>query len=133
MNNLIALYTLLLIFLISPAILFSQSSLTTVSNATEIIANKGKELALTNPDDDQWTYFLNAEKKSYFIDFESISVNLTEILIKNKVGDTIYRDDVFDLPVDTIYEIDLSGFSPGNYTIEVKSFIQSTTKSFTLN
>jgi hypothetical protein len=95
-------------------------------------ANYGNELSLVNPDDEEWTYYLDKEKKMYYIDFEAISVNLTDIVIKNADGGVIYEDEVFDLPVDTIYEIDLTQFSSGRYSIEIKSYTNTTVRKFEL-
>jgi hypothetical protein len=90
------------------------------------------ELSLVNPDDEEWTYYLDEEKKVYYIDFESISVNLTDIIIKDSQGKVVYEDEVFELPVDTIYEIDMNQFAGGRYRIEIKSYTNTTVKEVTL-
>jgi len=66
--------------------------------------------------------FEDAESQAFFIDFESLDVNVNYVLVKNREGDVIWKDRVFDLPVDTIYEIDCSAYQPGRYTVEVQTF-----------
>lgn len=69
-----------------------------------------------------WTFYLDAEKQVYYIDFESINVNLSDITVKNAKGKVVLTDKLWDLPVDTIYELDMKGMNPGKYQIELRSF-----------
>mgnify|MGYP000362622328 CR=1 FL=1 len=41
-------------------------------------------------------------------------MNLSEIVVKNAAGDIVVREDVFDLPVNTIFEIDFSSYNQGD-------------------
>ncbi len=69
-----------------------------------------------------WTFYLDAEKRVYYIDFESINVNLNNLKVKNSKGDVVLSDDLSNLPVDTIYELDMQHMKPGKYHIELRSF-----------
>lgn len=71
---------------------------------------------------DNWSFFGDAENDVLFIDFENLSVNLSDIVIKDQSGATVFSEEVLDLPVNTIFEIDLSTFKNGQYEIELKSF-----------
>ena len=51
------------------------------------------------------TVFQDEENKVYFVDFQSINMNLNEILVKDADGVIMMRDEVTDLPVNSIYEI----------------------------
>ncbi len=123
-----SIFLILCFFSTSP--LLAQTSSKGVNDASEI--DLGVRLTLINPEDEQWTFHLDAQQKIYYIDFESISVNLTDIIIRNSRGDRVYEDEVFDLPVDTIYEIDMSHFPSGQYEIEIKSYTQTIKKSVNL-
>lgn len=72
---------------------------------------------------DEISLFLNEETKTYYIDFEPIQVNISEIVLKNASGAVLYRENVSGLPVNAIYELDMSRYSPGAYRIELHTFI----------
>lgn len=77
---------------------------------------------LTEHTTDNWTFYADEDNKVYYIDFENINFNLSDVVVKNRDGEVVMRDDVLDLPVDTIYEIDLNQYSTGKYLIELRSF-----------
>ena len=95
--------------------LFSQS----VASADD---HRFPTVNLTEIKDDSWSFYTDEENKLYFIDFEKINFNLSEIIVKNESGDVLFRDDVLNLPVDTIYEINLSEYDAGNYEVQLRSF-----------
>ncbi len=96
--------------------LFAQTSATSSDEFT----SKGGELQeLTN---EEWSFFMDEDKQVYYIDFETISVNLNEVIIKNEGGDVVMKDDLWGLPVNTIYELDFSPFEKGEYEVELRSF-----------
>jgi len=47
-------------------------------------------------------------------------------------GEVVLRDQVFDLPVDTIYEIDFNQYGEGTYTIELRSFTDVISRKVTI-
>jgi hypothetical protein len=71
---------------------------------------------------DSWTYFVDEDSQTYYIDFETINVNLSDVIVRDAQGMEVLRDDVLDLPVNTIYELDFSRLASGTYTIELRSF-----------
>ncbi|MCF8246237.1 MAG: hypothetical protein K9J37_05505 [Saprospiraceae bacterium] len=71
---------------------------------------------------DEWTFYLDKENKVYYIDFESINVNLSDIRVLDKDGDIVKSDKLWDLPVNTIYELNISDLKPGNYKVELRSY-----------
>ena len=71
---------------------------------------------------DNWTFYLDSESKVYYIDFETISVNLSDMRLFDEEGHLVREDELWDLPVNTIYEIDFSKYKSGNYQIELRSF-----------
>ncbi len=95
--------------------LFSQS----VASADD---HRIPTMNLTEIKDESWSFYTDDENKLCFIDFETINFNLSEIIVKNENGDILFRDDVLDLPVDTIYEINLSEYETGNYEVQLRSF-----------
>jgi methionine-rich copper-binding protein CopC len=71
---------------------------------------------------DEWTFYLDKENKVYYIDFESISVNLSDLKVFNQDGELVKTDKLWDLPVNTIYELNISDLKPGNYKVELRSY-----------
>jgi hypothetical protein len=70
-----------------------------------------------------WSFYTDRESRILFIDFEKITCNLTGIVVKDKNNKVIFKDDaLWELPVNTIYEVDFSKFTSGDYSVELKSF-----------
>jgi len=66
--------------------------------------------------------YTGGSEKVFYIDFEDLRMNLSEIILKNEQGTVLLKDDVFDLPVNTIYELDLSQYGKGTFEVELRSF-----------
>ncbi len=119
-------------FLLLAALLLTTSIL----SAQEAIPTKNM-MSFTTPSSEAingttQSFFADTGSKVFFIDFQSLSVNLNEIIVKDELGSVILEDKVFDLPVDTIYELDLTKFKRGKYAIELKSFTSTIHKNVTV-
>ncbi len=110
-----SLFAFVLICFISNS-LFAQS----ITNVGE--NSYTSHFTLTELPDENWSFYTDEENQLYFIDFEKINHNLSVIVVKNDDGDILIQDDVLDLPVNTIYEIDLSEYGAGDYHVELRSF-----------
>lgn len=102
-------------------------SLQAQSASTEI-STIYSEILNSNPivEDDDWTYFHDTDNNLFLIDFESLSQNIVEIVLRNKDSNKIvFREDVFDLPVNSIYELDYKNYLKGKYSIELRSFVRT--------
>lgn len=82
--------------------------------------------------DDDWTIYADEENKLYYIDFEKLKVNVNDIIVKNEAGEVLLKENVFNLPVNTIYELDFSHYKPGAYQIELRTFTGSITKKVSI-
>lgn len=69
-----------------------------------------------------WSIYADQESNIYFIDFEQLAINVNTVMVKSTSGQVLWQEDVFDLPVNSIYELDFSSFSAGEYHIELKAF-----------
>ncbi|MCI4647602.1 hypothetical protein, partial [Phaeodactylibacter sp.] len=78
--------------------------------------------SLLNMDTESWSLYSDEENNLYYVDFATLSVNLNDIVVTRDDGEVVLREQVLDLPVDTIYEIDFNQYGEGNYTIELRSF-----------
>lgn len=108
-------------------------------NATVSTAKTAKEVAtlLTQPSTtststQDWTIFHDEENNFYYIDFETFKVNISDIVIKDEANKVVFEEDVFDLPVNTIYELDMNNFEAGKYRIELRTFTNIIAKQIEL-
>lgn len=90
-----------------------------------------EEFKSANSED--WTLFSDEEHKLFYIDFETLKVNVSDVLVKNEEGDLVWKDNVFNLPVNTIYELDFSRFQSGTYEIELRTFTGTIRKKVAVN
>ena len=81
-----------------------------------------------------WSIFTDSENRMVYVDFEKINVNLSNITVKDLEGKVLFKDEtLWQLPVNTIYEIDFSKFPKGNYVIELKTFTNVIKKNVTIS
>ena len=96
---------------------FSQNS---TSDDSEFLAANDSELE--ELEGESWAFYSDDENQILYIDFENLKVNLNDIIVKDENGKVVLKDDVFDLPLNTIYELDLNQYGNGNYEVELRSF-----------
>ncbi len=81
-----------------------------------------------------WSIYTDSENRMLYVDFEKINVNLSSMMVKDLEGKTLFRDEtLWQLPVNTIYEIDFSKYPKGNYVIELKTFTSVIKKNVIVN
>ncbi len=81
-----------------------------------------------------WSIFTDGENRMIYVDFEKINVNLSSVAVKDTEGKIIFKDEtLWQLPVNTIYEIDFSKYPKGTYAVELKTFTSVLKKNVTIN
>lgn len=103
--------------------------------SAQSMASTGKvemDFITLNENESDWSFYSDDENKVYYIDFEKLSFNLSEIVVKDAEGTIVMREDVLDLPVNTIFELDFGEFNAGKYLIELRSFKGMLKKEITL-
>jgi len=78
---------------------------------------------------EDWSIFHNQEDNLFYVDLAAIEANLSDIKVTDEQGKVIYQENLDDLPVDAIYELDLSTYATGNYQVEVRTFKDSVVRS----
>lgn len=68
------------------------------------------------------TFFHDSESQVYYIDFESIPVNLSHIKVYDKNHTVVFQDDLWDVPVNAIYELSVKNLKSGIYSVELSSY-----------
>lgn len=109
---------------------FAQSSSLTDNYATA--SASASEESLLEIGSSNWSVYADEENKLYYVDFESLSINISDIVVKRQDGEIVLQEEVFDLPVNTIYEIDFNQFGDGTYDIELRSFTQVLSRTVTI-
>ena len=111
------------------ALNFTNAQTTTNTPSNPVTANH-QIVAKGIQAENNWSFYSDEESEFCYIDFESINVNLNEIVVKDQKGAIVFNEAVHRLPVDSIYELDCSQFSSGVYTIELHSYTGIFKKTF---
>ncbi len=67
-------------------------------------------------------FYSDRDNQLLFIDFAQLSVNLENVVVRNQAGKVLFEEEVTGLPVDAIYELDLSVYTPGAYRVELHGY-----------
>ncbi len=98
--------------------------------ATETGVKSSDNFTIQNSEKNDWMIYSDAENHVVYIDFEKINTNLSVVAVKNAAGLVVFKDEnLWQLPVNTIYEIDCKKFPKGDYTLELKSFTTSCSRT----
>ncbi len=77
---------------------------------------------VANTDNSDWTFYHDSQNDIYYIDFEEINVNLNDLKVLDQFGEVIWKESLWDLPVNSIYELDMKHFEPGDYQIQLRTY-----------
>ncbi len=69
--------------------------------------------------------YQSTDNRKVFIDFNEIPVNIKCIQVLNQNGDVFVKKNVYELPVNSLFEIDLSHFPSDNLVLEIQTFTDS--------
>ena len=96
--------------------------------------SSGAETTNLTSNKQEWSLYTDKENSMVYIDFEKININLNGLVVKDKEGKVVFKDDaLWQLPVNTIYEVDFSKYPKGAYSIELKSFTATLKKEVAIN
>lgn len=106
---------------------FQANGQTSVSKNFDGLASVNENLLELNSKD--WIFYSGEDDNVMFIDFEKINANLKEVIIRNEKKEVVFEDELWSLPVDSIYELDLSKYPKGFYQVKIKTFTDSVIKN----
>ena len=76
-----------------------------------------------NPATYNWSFLTDQKNKSLYIDFEALGGKMNRlVVISDKKKIVIEDNHLFDLPFNTIYEIDLDKLKRGSYFVELYTY-----------
>jgi Domain of unknown function (DUF3244) len=120
--------------IITTAAFIAVSSMFSPIKAQMLSTTAGNETTKQADNKQDWSIFTDKQNNMVYVDFEKINVNLSGVSVRDNTGQIVFKDDsVWQLPVNTIYEVDLSKFPKGEYTIELKTFTSSLKKKVSVN
>lgn len=98
-------------------------------DATALVAVGGEmtivfddtEFRVENQQED-WSFFMDETREWLFIDFAALGGNIAQLCLLDDDGEKLHAEDVLDLPLNTIYELDLRDLHAGRYTIELRTY-----------
>ena len=106
---------------------FQVNGQTSVSKNFDGLASVNENLLELNSKD--WIFYSGEDDNIMFIDFEKINANLKAVTIRNQEKEVVFEDELWSLPVDSIYELDLSKYPKGFYQVKIKTFTDSVVKN----
>ena len=81
------------------------------------------ENELNKLSDEDWSFHTNQESKLLYIDFESLGGKMARLQVKSSEKTVVIEDNrLFDLPVNTIYEVNLEKLKRGSYFVELYTY-----------
>lgn len=72
---------------------------------------------------EDWSFHTNKENKLLYIDFEMLGGKMSRLLLKSAKEQVVVEDNhLFDLPINTIYEVNLENLERGSYFVELYTY-----------
>lgn len=72
---------------------------------------------------ENWSFHTNQEGKLLYIDFESLGGKMNRLVLKSAEKTVVIEDNhLFDLPINTIYEVNLEKLKRGSYFVELYTY-----------
>ncbi len=118
--------TLTFAFLLASISIFSQ---TTAKGAS---APSSEDISINSLEVADWSFYADDDNRTFYVDFEKINVNLSDVVIKKQNGEIVFKDDVIDLPVNAIYELNFESYDKGDYIVELRSFTKVIRKDISI-
>ena len=113
-------------------LLFSSLSLFSQTTAKGAAAPGIENISVVSLDNADWSFYADDDNRTFYVDFEKINVNLSDVVIKNKKGEIVFKDDVDELPVNAIYELNFEELGIGDYSVELRSYTKIIQKNISI-
>jgi hypothetical protein len=99
-----------------------------VTYAQSLLADKEENSSIARAvsiegfnEESNWAVYADEDNRKFYIDFEKLHIYLDKITVLNEKKENVFSDNLWNLPANTIYEIDMTDFPKGNYQLEFKS------------
>ncbi len=113
-------------FLLGAFLLFSAAHVFAIDPPTKKNKASSESFGYEIPTDTyQKAVYQSDDRTKVFIDFGEIPVNLKSIQVLNSSGDVFINKVVYELPVNSLFEIDLTNFPGNDLVLEIQTFTDS--------
>lgn len=103
---------------VSTASISSTPSNTSISPSEIDWANFENELA--KEENPNWTFHTDQDSRLLYIDFETLGKKMNRLVLKSAQKTVLIEDNrLFELPINTIYEVNLEKLERGSYFVEL--------------
>jgi Domain of unknown function (DUF3244) len=99
---------------------FAQSLLAE-KNTDSAVAKAVSIEGLQENEGENWAVYADESNRKFFVDLEKLHIYLDKITVINDKNEAVYSDNLWNLPTNAIYELDLSEFPKGSYRLEFKT------------
>jgi len=84
---------------------------------------------------ENWSLHIDQNRKKLYIDFEALGGKMSRLSLSSDDDQAIVAidDHLFDLPTNTIYELDLSKLEKGSYTLVLHSYTERIQKAISID
>ncbi len=122
-----ALFSLSLILFLGQFAMGQNQTASTSSNSRNISQETSSEIDWANFEnemtDENWSFHTNQKSKLLYIDFEALGGKMNRLVLKSAEKTVVMEDNhLFDLPVNTIYEVNLENLKRGSYFVELYTY-----------
>jgi len=105
--------TITMLFAFVSVFAFAQSEIASSDADAMPVISKAETANIFSTDPDS---------KICFIDFMKIDGYAKQLTVKNAAGEVVMDEPVWELPENTLYELDYNEYKEGNYTVEIQTY-----------
>lgn len=109
----------------SSQLIVAQSQTASTLNSPQNISSEAIDWAnfeneMAKMGDEDWSFHTDQESKLLYIDFESLGSKMHRMVLMCQEKKVLIEDNnLFDLPINTIYEVNLEKLERGSYFVEL--------------
>jgi len=116
-----------LFLFVNLSVLHAQTTASTenkpITTTTHEIDWANFEKELEKAPAEPWKFQKSRSGNQLFIDFEEIGRKMSRLVLKSTKDDVVFEDNhLFDLPFNTIYELNLEKYAIGAYFVELHTY-----------
>lgn len=89
---------------------------------SEVVSSDADAMPVISKVETATIFSTDPDSKICFIDFMKIDGYAKQLTVKNAAGDVVLDEPVWELPENTLYELDYNEYQEGNYTVEIQTY-----------
>ncbi len=89
---------------------------------SEVVSSDADAMPVISKVEAASVFSTDPDSKICFIDFMKIDGYAKQLTVKNAAGEVVLDEPVWELPENTLYELDYNEYQEGNYTVEIQTY-----------